>query len=172
MGSNYSQYTQPGAVLYPRMEKKGPFAIDVPGSQKVEGETIPKRNVRCKDGLIVKPNEEISTIYDIVAYGANKYGNAQCIGARKLLDTHVETKKVKKMVDGKEQEVDKKWTYFELSPYSFLSFVEFQKRVNVVGTALKSLGLQKLDKVHLYGSTTYVEASVGMVLAELTRYLV
>lgn len=172
MGSNYSQYTQPGAVLYPRMEKKGPFAIDVPGEKKVEGETIPKRNVRCKDGLITKPNPEVSTIYDIVAYAANKYGNAQCIGRRQQIDTHVESKKVKKMVDGKEQQVDKKWTYFELSPYSFLSFVEFQKRVNVVGSALRSLGLQKLDKVHLYGSTTYVNAIAGRALAKLTGYLV
>ena len=153
MGTNSSQYHQPGAMLYPRVETKGPYAMDVPGAVKVEGETIPKRNIRCKDGLITRPSPEVKTIYDVVAFGANKYGNAQCIGTRRILDTHNELKKVKKIVEGKEQEVEKKWTYFELSGYSYLSFVEFQKLVGTVGSAIKKIGMERHDKIHLYGST-------------------
>lgn len=33
--------------------------------------------------------------------------NAKAMGSRKLIKTHQETKKVKKMVDGEEREVDK-----------------------------------------------------------------
>lgn len=137
------------------MEKKGPFSVEVPGVEKVEGETIPRRNIRCKDGLITQPDPSVETIYDIVQYGANKFGNARCIGTRTLIDTVKEKKMVKKMVDGKEIEVEKEWSYFQLSPYKFMSFIEFQKHVGTLGAGLKKMGLAKGDKIHLYGATRY-----------------
>lgn len=146
--------TKPGAMLYPRMETNGPFSMETPGAVKKDGETMPRRNIRCKDGLITTPAPEIKTLYDIVNYSANKFGNAQCIGSRKLINTHTETKKVKKMVDGKEQEQDKKWTYFEFSGYTFKSFVEFQKSISTIGSGQKALGLSKGEKIHLYGATS------------------
>lgn len=136
------------------MEKKAPFSYEVPGVEKVNGETVPRRNVRCKDGLITQPDPSVRTVYDIVTYAANKFGNARCIGSRTLLDVHKEKKKVKKMIDGRETEVEKEWSYFELSPYKFLSFVEFQKHVGTLGAGLKKLGLTKGDRVHLYGATS------------------
>lgn len=143
---------QQGTFL-PRMEKKGPFSFEVSGVEKVDGETAPRRNVRCKDGLITQPDPSIRTAYDIVNYSANKFGNAKCIGSRTVLDVHKEKKIVKKMVDGQETDVEKEWSYFELSPYKFLSFVEFQKFVGTLGAGLKKLGLTKGDKIHLYGAT-------------------
>ena len=141
------------ADLLPKMEKKAPFSFEVPGVEKVEGETIPRRNIRCKDGLITQPDPSIHTVYDIVTYAAKKFGNAKCIGSRTVLDVHKEKKMVKKLVDGRETEVEKEWSYFELSPYRFLSFVEFQKLVGTLGAGLKKLGLTKGDKIHLYGAT-------------------
>ncbi|KAI9046088.1 fatty acid activator Faa4 [Aspergillus affinis] len=136
------------------MEKRAPFSYEVPGVEKVDGETAPRRNVRCKDGLITQPDPSVRTVYDIVTYAANKFGNARCIGSRTLLDVHKEKKKVKKIIDGRETEVEKEWSYFELSPYNFLSFVEFQKHVGTLGAGLKKLGLTKGDKIHLYGATS------------------
>jgi len=60
---------------------------------------------------------------------------------------------VKKMVDGKEEEVDKKWTYFELSPYKFISFVEYEQLALKVGAGYRALGLKAEDRVHLFAAT-------------------
>lgn len=148
-------YNHPGAMLLPKMEKKGPFSMEVPGVEKVEGETIPRRNSRCKDGLITELDPSIKTIYDIVRYATHKFQHAPCIGTRTLIDTVKEKKVVKKMVDGKESDVPKEWSYFQLSPYKFMSFVEFQLLVRALGNGLREIGLAKGDKIHLYGATRY-----------------
>jgi long-subunit acyl-CoA synthetase (AMP-forming) len=60
---------------------------------------------------------------------------------------------VKKLVGGKETEVEKEWSYFEFSPYKYLSFIEFREYVSNLGAGLKAIGLGKGDKLHLYGVT-------------------
>jgi long-chain acyl-CoA synthetase len=139
--------------LYPKMTKKPPFSVEAPGYEKVKGETIPRRNPAAKDKLIARPSDEVATVFDNLKRAAEKYGNAKALGTRKLIKTHVENKKVKKIVDGKETEVDKKWTYFEMSEYSYMSFIEYEKLALSCGCGLRSLGLVKDDKLHLYGAT-------------------
>ncbi|KKY24122.1 putative fatty acid activator [Phaeomoniella chlamydospora] len=140
------------------MHKKGPFAIPAPGVEAKEGETVPYRNVRCKDGLITVPAPNVKTIYDIVKYGADTFGNAQCIGTRKLLDTHTEIKKVKKFVDGKETEVEKQWSYFEFSGYSYMSFVEYHQLIKLLGSSLKTLNWLSVAHGCCSQSITFVTA--------------
>ncbi len=137
----------------PRAVRSPPYTVDAPGSKPVEGETVPKRNVYTKDQLRSRPNDEIATVHDILRYSSAKYGNAKAVGARKLLKTHVENKKVKKLVDGKQQEVDKQWTFFELSEYKYRSFVEFEKLVLAIGAGFRALGLEKLDRVQIFAAT-------------------
>jgi len=134
--------------------RTGPYTCEVPNAQKVDGETIPRRNIAAKDGLIMKPHDDVSTLYDILRHSAAKFGNAKAIGARRIVNVHEETKKIKKMVDGKEQEVDKKWQYFELSPYKYKSFVEFEQMALSVGSGLKSLGFEPQDRLHLFAATS------------------
>lgn len=140
--------------IVPRMSKRGPFTVEASGYEPVEGETIPRRNPIAKDKLIARPAEDVASVYDILRRGAKVFGNAKCVGSRRILKTHVENKKVKKLVDGVEQEVDKKWTYFELSDYSYLSFIEFEQLALQLGAGLRKLGLNKGDKVHLYAATS------------------
>jgi long-chain acyl-CoA synthetase len=139
-----------------QMCKKPPFSVDAAGYEKKEGETIPRRNPLAKEELITQPSSEVATIYDNLRRSARKFGNAKAIGTRKIIKTHTENKKVKKMVDGKEQEVDKKWTYYELSGYSYISFVEYEQMALQAGSGLRHLGLKANDKMHLYGATRYV----------------
>ena len=136
-----------------QMVKKPPFSVNAANYEKVDGETIPRRNPMAKDKLIVQPADEVKTIFDNLKRAAAKFGNAKAIGSRKIIKTHIENKKVKKVVDGQEQEVDKKWTYFELSPYSYISFVEHEKMALDCGSGLAHLGITKQDKIHLYGAT-------------------
>ena len=142
-----------GNPLYPKMTRKPPFSVEAPGYEKVKGETIPRRNPVAKDKLITRPSEEIGTVFDNLKRAAEKFGNAKAIGTRKLIKIHTENKKVKKIVDGRETEVDKKWTYFEMSGYTYISFVEYEKLALSCGSGLRSLGLVKDDKIHLYGAT-------------------
>lgn len=140
-------------VPQPRAYKKGPFTVEAPGFEKVKGETIPRRNYRTKDALKMRPQEDVATVYDILKYSSAKFGNAKAVGSRKLIEEHTETKKVKKMVDGKEEQVDKKWTFFEYSPYEYMSFVEFEKTALQIGAGFRAIGLNSPDRVHIFAST-------------------
>ena len=140
-------------TFIPRMEKNPPFSYEVRNVEPVQGETRARRNARCKDGLITQPDPSIKTAYDLTTYAASKYGNARCVGTRTVVKVHKETKMIKKMVDGQETETEKEWSYFELSPYKYLSFIEFRQLVGTVGAGLKNIGLEAGDKIHLYGAT-------------------
>lgn len=143
-------------TLYPqaRCLKTGPVTAEVPGAPKVEGETIPRRNGKTKDALKTSPTDGVTTLYELLRWSASKYGNAKCVGSRKIVQTHTETKKIKKMIDGKQQEVDKDWTYFELSGYTYKSFVEFEKMALAAGAAFRHLGLNPHDRLHLFAATS------------------
>ncbi|OCK75408.1 acetyl-CoA synthetase-like protein [Lepidopterella palustris CBS 459.81] len=142
--------------FYPqaRSYKSGDLTVEAPGYEKVDGETIPRRNAKAKDALKLRPQEDIATMFDILKHSSAKFGNAKALGARKIIDTHEEIKKIKKMIDGKQQEVDKKWTYFELSGYEYLSFVEFEKQALALGAGFKKLGMSASDRVHIFAATS------------------
>lgn len=127
--------------------------VEAPGYTRVEGETIPRRNAKTKDKLVTQPHPDIHTMYDILKYSSQKFGNAKAIGSRKLIKTHNEVKKVKKTVDGKETEVDKKWTFFELSGYTYKTFTEFEQLCLQLGAGLRKLGMETHDRVHLFAGT-------------------
>ena len=140
-------------VPQPKVYKRPPYTTEVPGVEKTKGETIPRRNVKTKDALAVTPDPETKTIFDVLKRSSAKYGNAKALGKRRLIKMHEETKKIKKMVDGKEQEVDKKWTYFELSEYEYMSFTEYEQLALKVGCGLRALGMKAEDRVHLFAAT-------------------
>jgi long-chain acyl-CoA synthetase len=137
----------------PKNYRNSVSTVEAPGYPRVEGETIPRRNIKTKDKLVESPHPDVRTVHDILLYSAKKFGNAKALGSRKLIHTHNEVKKIKKMIDGKETEVDKKWTFFELSGYTYMSFVEFQKLAFELGAGYRKLGLKAGDKVHLFAAT-------------------
>ncbi|KAI1416636.1 long-chain-fatty-acid-CoA ligase [Hypoxylon sp. FL1857] len=146
--------TQYDGVLPLHMVQKPPFMVEAPGAEDVEGETKPYRHFKAKDGLITRPASHIGTTYDILIDTANKHGDKPAIGTRKLITTHTETKKVPKVVDGVKKEVEKQWTYFELSPYSFLTYNEYKTRALRVGAGLRKLGLERGDVLHIFATTS------------------
>ncbi|KAI4213549.1 MAG: hypothetical protein LQ351_003773 [Letrouitia transgressa] len=141
-------------ALYPRISAKPPFTVEASGYKPVKGETIPRRHPVAKDQLRTTPSEDVKTIFDILKRSADKYGNAKAVGSRRLLKTHVENKKIKKTVDGQTKEVDKKWTYFELSEYSYMSFTEYETLALDIGAGLRKVGLVRADRLHLYAGTS------------------
>ena len=142
-------------ALYPKIQASGPFSVEAAGYEPVQGETIPRRHPSSKDKLATTPHKDVKTIFDIIKYSADKFGNAKALGTRKVVRTHTENKKIKKTIDGETKEIDKKWTYFELSGYEYISFVEYEKMVLAIGSGLRSLGMSKGDRVHLFAGTRY-----------------
>ena len=138
----------------PRPYKSGPYTAEATGYSKVKGETIPRRNVRTKDGLVTTPEEGVATLYDILKRSSKKFGNAKALGSRKVVRTHDEVKKIKKTVGGEEETLDKKWTYFELSEYHYMSFNEYEQTALQCGAGMRNLGLKKDDRLHIFAATT------------------
>ncbi|KFY73162.1 hypothetical protein V499_06735 [Pseudogymnoascus sp. VKM F-103] len=142
------------ATVQPRIVRSPPFSKEVEGAAPVEGETLPRRNPDLQDRLVTRPFPDVATLFDVVKVAARKYGNAKAIGTRKLLKTHKETKRIKRMIDGVETEQDKVWTYFELSGYTYRTFIEYEKMVIDIGAGLRKLGMVKDNRVHIFAATS------------------
>ncbi|KAG9529467.1 acetyl-CoA synthetase-like protein, partial [Aureobasidium melanogenum] len=141
-------------VPQPKPYKKGPYSVEAKGYEKKDGETIPRVHPLAKDGLISTPAPDIKTIYDILRSSSKKFGNAKALGYRNLIKVHDEVKQIKKVVDGKETTTDKTWQYSELSPYTYLSFVEYEQLCFKLGSGYRALGMNKGDRIHIFASTS------------------
>lgn len=139
--------------LQPRMAQSGPFTVEASGYEPVKGETIPRRHPGSKDKLVATPSEDVTTIFDILKRSADKFGNAKALGTRKLIKTHHETKKVKKTIEGRTEEVNKDWSVFELSGYSYISFSEYETLALQMGAGLRKLGMIKDDRLQMFAGT-------------------
>ncbi|KAL8677296.1 MAG: hypothetical protein Q9186_006257 [Xanthomendoza sp. 1 TL-2023] len=138
----------------PTIYRPGPYTVEASDAVKVDGESIPRRIIAAKDGFKTVPEDGVKTVYDILRHSASKYGHAQALGSRKLLRTHEDIKKVKKTVEGRETTVDKKWAYYELSDYRYMSFREYEQMALQCGAGLRKLGMNKDDRLHIFAATT------------------
>ncbi|KAF8636067.1 hypothetical protein AX17_003823 [Amanita inopinata Kibby_2008] len=113
---------------------------------------------RCgitKDKLVTQPFEGMETVYDVLAYAARTHGTRNAVGWRDILNTHEEEKEIKKVVDGKEVTEKKKWKYFELSDYKFLTYVEFKEVVYEIARGLVDIGVTADDVFNVYAQTSH-----------------
>ncbi|UNI18358.1 Long-chain-fatty-acid--CoA ligase [Purpureocillium takamizusanense] len=140
---------------------KPPFTVEAPGYEKVPGETIPRRHPRAKNGLLNRPADDVATVFDLIRRSARVYPNHNAVGSRKLIKLHRETKKVKKNVDGEIREVDKEWQFFELSPFSFLTYKDYEARVLQLGAGLRKIGLTSENKLHIFAATSVQWISIS-----------
>lgn len=145
--------TGPGNVPL-HFVQKPPFTVEDPNAQPVPGETIPRRHPKAKNGLITHPAPEVNTTLDLLTRTVELYGNERAIGSRKLIDLHKEVKKVPKVVDGETVMVDKEWQYFELAPYSYITYGEYFAIVKQIGAGLRKLGLEPKDRLHIFATTS------------------
>lgn len=133
-----------------------PFTVDAPGYAPVEGESIPRRHPLAKDGLLERPSPEVGTTFDLISRSARLFPNEPAVGSRRLIKTHKEMKKIQKVVGGETVEVDKEWTYSELSDFNFLTYKEYEVLLLQIGAGLRKLGLSPHDKLHIFAATRLV----------------
>ena len=83
----------------------------------------------------------------------SKFSDKNGFGYRDLIKEHTEEKTVKKMVKGKEIEEQKKWTYYEMSDYKYITFGQIKDQVQAVGSGLRELGIEKGKTFNVYAAT-------------------
>ncbi|KAJ3058860.1 long-chain fatty acid-CoA ligase, partial [Podochytrium sp. JEL0797] len=130
------------------------FSVEVPGTA-TDLSTAIRRSVLSPHQLTERPAANITTVYDILVNGANVYGSKDALGARSIVNTIEEEKEViKKLPGGGESKEIKKWKYFELSGYSWLSFSQIKELAVSYGCGLRALGLNPTDKITLFAETS------------------
>jgi long-chain acyl-CoA synthetase len=123
------------------------------GDPPAAGESRPRRLGICADALVTRPWEGINTTTDVLAYTAQVYGDKRAVGWREIEDEIEEEKEVTKTVDGKSVVEKKKWKYFKLGKYQYLTFNEVKEAVSEVSRGLAELGVEKGDVFNVYAST-------------------
>ncbi|KDR78210.1 hypothetical protein GALMADRAFT_224584 [Galerina marginata CBS 339.88] len=118
------------------------------------GEGPTRRCFLSKDGLVTQPAEGVDTVYDVVKYAARTHGSRNALGWREVLNIVEEEKDVKRLVDGKEVIQKKKWKYFELSDYKYISFSQVEEAVSEIARALVNLGVAKGNVFNVYAQTS------------------
>ena len=137
----------------------------------VDSESNVRRLAITADKLVTQPFEGINTVYDILSYAARTHGNKNAVGWRDIVDIHEEEKEVIKVVSGKEVKELKKWKYFQLSDYKYLTFQETQKAVLEIARGLIELGVGTDDVFNIYAQTRLMPKLKIRIFCDLTLSL-
>jgi long-chain acyl-CoA synthetase len=116
-----------------------------------------RRSTHTKDALLAEPVPGVSTVSDILDFSARVHGDKYSMGWRDVLDIIEEEKEVTKTIDGKEVKEMKKWKYFKLGEYQYVTYIEVKERAHDMAKALLELGIEKGAVWNIYASTRYVE---------------
>lgn len=132
--------------------------LTVPVGEAKAGETAPRRKAAQKEHAVERPTDsKATTLPDYIEECVKRQGKRNAMAWRDFIDTHVETKKVTKMVDGKETKVDKDWTYYEYAKYQYIDFPDMLELVKDYSRGLVKMGLspQQVDKLQIYAQTSH-----------------
>ncbi|KAJ7437256.1 hypothetical protein B0H11DRAFT_2108310 [Mycena galericulata] len=130
---------------------KGSVEVTPPSSDN-DGPT--RRLAISADKLVTQPFEGIDTVFDILEYVAKTHGTRDALGWRDVVDIHEEAKEVKKIVEGKEVTETKKWKYFQLSDYKYISYVQLRDQVSEIARGLVDMGITTDDVFNIYAATS------------------
>ncbi|ODO08424.1 long-chain acyl-CoA synthetase [Cryptococcus wingfieldii CBS 7118] len=123
---------------------------------KPQGETRPRR-AYCVKELVTEPAPGVTTVHDLLLYAAKTHGDKKGFAARDVIKVITEEKEVTKNVGGKQQKEMKKWNYFKLSDYDWLSYNQFLDFAKHVGSGLRQLvgeDSRKEKFFNIYGQTS------------------
>jgi long-chain acyl-CoA synthetase len=137
-----------------------PVSVEV-GPDAAPGESRARRLRLTADKLTTTPREGLATTWDIINYAANTFKDQPGFGWRDVVDIVEEEKEVTKIVDGKEIKETKKWQFYQLSDYKYLSFREFRDAAAEVAKGLLEVGIEKGEVFNIYARTRCVNASEG-----------
>ncbi|KAK0519237.1 long-chain fatty acid-CoA ligase [Tilletia horrida] len=123
------------------------------GPEPVKGEGKVRRSFLSVDKLASSPAEGINTMVDVFSHSLKNFPNHPLLGWRDIVHTHEEEKEVTKVVEGKEVKEKKKWTLYELSPYQYMTYTQFDEKLKHASSGLAHLGLGPDTRFNIYAST-------------------
>ncbi|CAO3598080.1 unnamed protein product [Absidia cylindrospora] len=119
-----------------------------------EGQGAIRRSILAQDKLTQFPAPQVETLYDVLQHSVTQRPNHAAVGFRTLEKMIQEEKLVTKIIDGVETQQKKTWNYFQLSPYTYVSFAEMSKKVHTIGSGLAHLGLKAKSKIEIFAPTS------------------
>lgn len=121
------------------------------------GETAPRRRAAQKAAALERPlDSKANTLPEYIDECVQRNLDRRCMGWRELLDIHTDVKKVTKVIDGKEQLVDKEWTFYEYSPYQYQTYSEVHTAIKLLSHGLAKMGLNPgSSRLHIFASTSH-----------------
>lgn len=132
--------------------------VSVIVGEAAPGETAPRRNIGAKAKPWEFPgnNPDSDTIWGLLNWACKEYSSQDAMGWRSVVDVHEEEKMVTKKIDGKIQQIPKKWTYFQLSGYTYITYATLLTTVKEYAAGILSLGIkpQGEELFHIYGKTS------------------
>lgn len=81
------------------------------------------------------------------------FPNHPIMGWRDVVRMHEEKKEVTKKVEGKDVKEMKTWSYYELSDFKYITYREFEERIQHASSGLANLGLSKNTHFNIYAAT-------------------
>lgn len=137
----------------------GKGSVEV-GPKAEPGQTRARRITIAENALSTQPLEGIDTVYDILAYSSRTHASRNAAGARDIVGVHEEEKEIKKVVDGKETIQKKKWQFFELSEFKYITYTQLKEQSDAIGKGLADIGLKKGDIFNIYAGTRWVFSAI------------
>lgn len=102
------------------------------------------------------PAPGIETIHDIALYAARTHGKKNGFATRPVKRmVHEEKEVTKTNARGEKVKEKKKWTYYVLGGYEWMSYEQFLDKVRRVGSGLRELGVggEEETMFNIYAST-------------------
>ncbi|KAJ3271497.1 long-chain fatty acid-CoA ligase [Borealophlyctis nickersoniae] len=112
------------------------------------------RNAEATNGLVNRPQAHIGTMYDLMTHVATKFPKNKSFGMRSIVREVEEEKEITKIIGGVPTKEKKSWKFFELSPYSFLTYSEVRKITHDIGAGLRKIGMNPGDKLTIFAATS------------------
>jgi long-chain acyl-CoA synthetase len=116
-------------------------------SETPDGETPVRRNALSPHALTETPHPRIRTVFDLLRFSAERWGDAPCFGTRKVIKVHL---------DGKSVGTNGSRMFWELGPYTYRTYRDVVSEVSMLASGLRAMGLEPGDKVAIYAETSYV----------------
>ncbi|KAI9331214.1 hypothetical protein BDR26DRAFT_922213 [Obelidium mucronatum] len=134
--------------------KRPKATVAVPNTATATSSPI-YRNARSASGLTTRPIDTVATLHDLFVHGARTTPNQNMLGQRSIVNVVEEEKEVtKKLPGGGEVTEVKKWKFFELSGYKWLTWKEANALASVYASGYRALGLTAGDKLTIYAETS------------------
>lgn len=132
--------------------------LTVPVGEAKPGETAPRRKATQKAGAVSRPlDSKVNYVFEFFEECVKRNGSLKAMGWRDLKQVYTEVKPVKKIIDGKEQTIDKEWLFYENSQYHYIDYPSLNKLVKDYGKGMVKLGLKpdQQDKLHIFAATSH-----------------